>query len=863
MLATALAGMTAINQWFVWRLTPDPAKPGKFIKRPVYPDGRVAPMDAQLAENWTSHEIATAQLNAHLGRLDGYAYSLGFMVTGGCGYWFLDVDNCVNPDGSLSPWGAWFYQNLPGAFFEYSSSGKGIHFIGRGCPPPGHRTRPTKAWTVANPGVGLELYTSGRGIAFGTSGQAWGSADTHLQHQAEYIAANIFTPDTAVAVLQGDGPRSDWNGPTDDNELIRRAMQSRSGAAMFGGKATFADLWTGNVQVLAEHYPDERLDDLPYDGTGADFALASHLAFWTGCDAERMVRLMWQSKLVRPKWTDHRTYLAELTVRKACEQTRNVCQDKETVQRLESAVTVEAGTTRGEYFDLIMSCNDDADLRNDVVPQIAADRSIAMLDRDWLAAAIKKRMSDWGFPVSISDCKAMVRLQVVEDEDGGIIPEWANRHVYVMATDCFFDLMTASTMSRTAFNAQYERMMPQKPNGDREDAAKWCLQRWNTATVGDTMYLPGKESIFNHEGRWYANLYSPSTVPEIALGYTQGGIDAIQAFLRHLQALCGNRNEVYLNLLDWMAWCAQNPGKKCRYAPIIKGMPGDGKSLIINVMQAVMGFANATSVGAKLVCSDFGDWQEGSCVTAFEELMITGAKRYAVANAIKEPITNNTLKINRKGRPAGASIINVTNYIAFTNFVDAVPLEDNDRRWWVIFSPFNSLTGLAGALSLTTEGLTAHYDMIFDSLTDVRRGEWRKFLTEYTVSANFKPNSKAPDTEEKHEMQAGGEDAHEAVARQCIETGAVGVGQFVLSSSSLTAAMRTVCVQDGLDIPKTTAVNHVLTRMGFSPVRQLKWDGKPHRVWWKRGTVANNDNETLRSMLELTKIQHLQALVNN
>lgn len=872
MLATALAGMTAVNQWFVWRLAPDPAKPGKFLKVPAHPDGRIEfdengklkGPDAQKPYAWSSFEVATVQLSQHVGRLDGYRYALGFMFTADCGYWFYDLDGCVAPDGTLSAWAQWAYASLPGAFFEYSSSGTGVHFFGRGCPPAGHRTRPTQEWVAQNPGVDMEFYTSRRGVCLGLSGQAWGNADTHLGPQAQFLVDNIFTPEQSVAVLNGEGPRADWRGPVDDAELIRRAMQSRSAGAMFGGKATFADLWTGNLQVLSESYPTTpRPDGLAYDPTGADFALASHLAFWTGCDVERMTRLMWQSKLVRPKWTEHRTYLSELTVDQACKRTRNVCQDKETVAKLDATVSLAAGMDRQQYYDQIMGCNDDGELRNEVLPLIAADRSIALLDRDWLAAAVKKRMSEWGFPVGINDCKAMVRLQVVEDEDGGAIPEWANRHVYVKVNDCFFNLMNAEMLSRTSFNADFERMMPTKPNGDREDAAKWCLQRWNMATVANYMYLPGKEPIFNHEGHWYANLYTPNSVPEIALGYTQGGIDAIQAFLRHLQALCGNRQEVYLNLLDWMAWCAQNPGKKCRYAPIIKGMPGDGKSLIINVMQAVMGFANATSVGAKLVCSDFGDWQEGSCVTAFEELMITGAKRYAVANAIKEPITNNTLKINRKGQPAGASIINVTNYIAFTNFVDAVPLEDNDRRWWVIFSPFSNLASLGAALGLTEDALGRHYDHMFDSMQGVTRGEWRKFFIEYAVSANFKPNSKAPHTDEKGEMQAGGEDVHEAVARQCIETGAVGVGQFVLSSSALTAAMRTICVQDGLDVPKTSALNHVLTRMGFSPKGFVKWDGKSHRVWWKRGTVANDSNETLRSMLELTKIQHNAQLVKN
>lgn len=868
MLKTALAGMTAVPQWFVWRLTPDPAKPGKTIKVPVHPDGRVVyhegrltGINAQDPANWTTFETAQLQLAQHIARFDGFGYTLGFMLTVDCGYWFLDVDNCVKPEG-MSEWAQWFYQNLPGAFFEYSSSGTGVHMIGRGAPPTGHRTRPTPQWLQQYPGNDLEFYTAGRGIAFGTSGHAWGNADTNLAGHAQWLVENIFIREVSnqVALVSG-GPRADWRGPADDNELIRRALQSQSAGAMFSGKATFADLWTCNIPALAATYPDQdRKDGLPYGATEVDFALASHLAFWTGCDEARIERLMLKSRLVRDKWSEHRTYLRELTIHQACLRTTNVLQDKEVAQKLETLTTADAQVSRQAYADMILSCNEDMELRNDIIPRIAADRSIDHLDRDYLAATVRKRLAEWGFPVSIGDCKAMLRYVAVEDDDGGMIPEWANRHVYVMNHDCFFDLSTGTALSRAAFNAQYDRMMPQKANGDREEAAKWCLQRWNTATVFDYMYLPGQEPVFQHEGRWYANFYSPASVPEIALEYTPQGVEAIDAFQRHIKAFCGQRAEVFTNLFDWMAWVSQNPGKKCRYAPLLKGIQGDGKTLILGAVRAAMGGANVRSINNSLLKSDFGDWQEGSCVAGIEELMMTGRQRYDVANKLKEPIANSELTINRKGKTSGADIINVTNYIAFTNYVDAAPLEDTDRRWWVVFSPFTSKGAVARAQGMTLDQLFKTYEIIFDSFKR-DRAQWRKFLIEYQISENFHPNRDAPNTAEKVEMRISGEDIHEGVARQCIEHGAVGVSRSVLSSSCLTAAIRAVCMLDGIDPPKTTTLNHMLTRLGYSQVSTvLKWDGKAHRVWWKRGEVINDSNEVLRSMLELTKIQHSQRL---
>lgn len=110
----------------------------------------------------------------------------------------------------------------------------------------------------------------------------------------------------AVAEALPDGPVPEWRGPTDDADLIRRALMSRSAASAFGGRACFADLWHAEAEALGRAYPDG--GGRPYDASAADAALASHLAFWTGRDGVRIARLMRQSGLARDKY-DRDDYL--------------------------------------------------------------------------------------------------------------------------------------------------------------------------------------------------------------------------------------------------------------------------------------------------------------------------------------------------------------------------------------------------------------------------------------------------------------------------------------------------------------------------------------------------------------------------
>jgi hypothetical protein len=81
-------------------------------------------------------------------------------------------------------------------------------------------------------------------------------------------------------------------GITDaDEELLGRAFRAKNGAKVRA-------LYAGDTSGYTSR-PE------------ADLALAGHLAFWTGPDADHIERLMRASGLARAKWDEHKTYLLD------------------------------------------------------------------------------------------------------------------------------------------------------------------------------------------------------------------------------------------------------------------------------------------------------------------------------------------------------------------------------------------------------------------------------------------------------------------------------------------------------------------------------------------------------------------------
>lgn len=239
--------------------------------------------------NWTTAEHACA-VATHWGA----GFGVGFVFTANDPFFFVDIDECF--DGKVWSTTAQKVAALfPGAAMELSQSGRGMHIFGMGQAP---------AHGKKNAALGMEFYTELRFAAL-TGVGAMGNAATDHTAALYAITADYFPPGAGMGAdgdfSLSDAPVAEWRGPTDDAELLRRALNSRSAAGAFGTRASFADLWDANAEVLAKVYPDG--GGRMYDASQADAALVSHLAFWTGRHGTRILSLMRQSKLVREKWS--------------------------------------------------------------------------------------------------------------------------------------------------------------------------------------------------------------------------------------------------------------------------------------------------------------------------------------------------------------------------------------------------------------------------------------------------------------------------------------------------------------------------------------------------------------------------------
>lgn len=883
MLTAHLGGLTQYAQWFTWRLEWNAAKQ-KFEKTPCKPDGSIYVIDAQKPENWRTYDdaVATTTLLDHRARTewatDGtLRYSLGFCLTKDTGYWFLDVDA---GGAAMIPQ---FQAQFPGCFFEWSASGQGAHFIGRGLVPE-HGCR--------NKALSLEFYTQERGICFGLTGQAWGSADTDHTGQIGGLAAMLFPPLADLKAAPGEfdnGPRADWDGYSDDEELLGRAMRSRSGESSFTGKAAFADLWNANVGVLAATYPPEG-DEQQFGESEADQALAYHLAWWTGCDAERIERLMRRSKLYRAKWDEHRTYLRDMTINNACAayRGRGVFQRRTlhevapisptapqvptsapaqpglvTVQCDGSAPQVSALPAQPdkidkpptEYIDRIEK-SDRETITNEIMPMIAADGALSVFAREDLVNALVRRLADFDMKFSKAMIRSLIKHDELEDErqavEAGATPKWLEDFVYLTNRDRFYNVVTGVSLSHRGMYAKFARYMPGKDNGAKEDPAEWALTRWNIEVVADIMYMPcvtNRTVIVNQVS--YANSYVPATVPGMANTMSPKTRAAIEKFYKHLQHVAGGRQNVMDALFGFLVHNVRYPGVKVRWAPLIKGIQGDGKSIIGQVLGATMGRANARPLNSQAIRSAFNDWASGTCVNVVEELLLTGRNRNDAANDLKPLITEPYISINRKGL-VGIEVPNVTNYIAFTNHANAIPLEKTDRRWMVVFTNWDSFETQARLYGFqSTQQLEEFFGEITESIVEAP-SEWRSWLMSCEVPEGFRPNSHAPRTEEKGIMRTTGSSEVSQIIASVLEDGHHGIHPMVVSSGHMNKRIQSICIAEGIDVPNSHAVNSALEDAGFFRVPgQVKWEGYPQRLW----TRGKHSNEQLREMLDSTKIK--------
>lgn len=564
----ALAAMAQYRQFCLYKTVPDPAKPTKDKKFPCNFKGEI--ISAHDCQHWISAEEAR-QWAAYLGA----PYGVAFVFAETDPFWFLDIDSCLQDDGTWSPLALQMLGAFEGCAVEVSSSGRGLHIFGTGAVPE-HSCR--------RDDLGLEFYTTERFVALTGSG-AMGDAGTAARPEVlDWLVAHFFPPrasNSEVAEWTSE-PVAEWRGPTDDAELIRRALRSVSAGAAFSGRAAFADLWTANTETLARTWPSS---SSPWDGSAADSALASHLAFWTGKNCERIRRLMLESGLRRDKW-EREDYFVN-TILNACALSADVLQDKPLeapgVGPSQSAPSATAPAGRLTAGSTFVSAEDQIQLFKGCV-------YIRSLHRAWTPQG------------------EVLKPEAFRVAYGGF--------AFVMSNDngkVTTDAWEAFTQSQAVRHPQ----------------------------VAGVCFRPALEAgaVVHEGGRDLVNIYTPIQTPR-----RQGDAGP---FFRHLEKLLPEESD-RSSLLAYLAACVQHKGRKFQWAPLIQGVEGNGKTFFSFCTAFAIGAKYVHWPKASQLASQFNGWLHGKLLYCVEDIYTPRGKA-EVIEELKPMITGKNLEIQNKG----------------------------------------------------------------------------------------------------------------------------------------------------------------------------------------------------------------------
>lgn len=613
-LPPALAAFRGYRQFCLYALRPG-IKPGKLDKIPCDRNGLAA--DAHAPATWMDADEALAAAQA-------LGLGVGFVFADSDPFWFLDIDGAW--DGAAwSPLAQQLCRTFAGCAVEVSTSGGGLHIFGTGAVP---------AHTSRNTAAGLELYTSRRFVAL-TGTHATGDAAHAARPEAlQWLVDTYFRPAAGASCRPAewtDGPCPEWRGPTDDADLLRRARRSVSGRAALGLGASFDDLWEARPDALAAAYSS---DSDVWNRSSADAALASHLAFWTGRDCERIERLMRQSALAREKW-EREDYLPR-TILAACSASRDVLQDKPI----------------------------------ELPPDPEADDEPPPASR-------------------LIDSKAFVGVEEQVEMFGGCVYV-ASLHRVLMPT--------GELLKPEAFKVRFGRykFVKDSSNGGCHGDA-WEAFTASTAVqhrqASDVCFRPDLPlgAFVKREGRYLVNTYRPA-----------GGKRAVgdpSPFLRHLEKLIPDDRDRAI-LMAYFAACVQYPGRKFKWAPVIQGVEGNGKTTLSRCVAYAIGKPYVHWPKASKLGAQFNSWMYGNLLYCVEDMY--APRGVDIVEELKPMITGEDLEIEGKGVDQATRDV-CGNFIFNANGRAAIRKTRNDRRYAVFYCAQQA------ADDLRRDGLTEQY----------------------------------------------------------------------------------------------------------------------------------------------------------
>lgn len=228
---------------------------------------------------------------------------------------------------------------------------------------------------------------------------------------------------------------------------------------------------------------------------------------------------------------------------------------------------------------------------------------------------------------------------------------------------------------------------------------------WSIPKVDHCRFLPQEPTfsiIMDDLGRKGLNTYIPAKIKSV-----QGDVSKWKDYLSRVF----NTSEDVKIFEDYVAHCIKYPGYKIPWSVLLQSTKGVGKQMIGDVLKHSIGEIYTYQPDAEELVSgvsQFNGWMRNKLMILVDEVRV--GDRNELMNGLKTIITDRRIAVESKGVDQQMED-NVANWIFFSNFKDAFPIDENERRYCIFYSKLQS------ALQLEEAGMDkAYFDSMYDWL---------------------------------------------------------------------------------------------------------------------------------------------------
>lgn len=470
-----------------------------------------------------------------------------------------------------------------------------------------------------------------------------------------------------------------------------------------------------------------------------------------------------------------------------------------------------------------------------------------MVLREMIVGKVKDRFKKLtGTLPRIGVIRDMIRYESPENR---AMPSWLKNWVYIQHDSTLFNLVDRRQIGVPSFDASHARLMltPAERNEGKSvpetSAFAAAMNLYQIPVVYNRMYLPGMDPLYKMNGVAYVNSYTDHDIPELPGELTAADQRAIDVFLYHFEHLIADERDRRL-FLDFLTYIVQNPGKRVNWAILLQGAEGDGKSWFARILKAVLGASNVNGISGKRLEEKYNPWAEGAQVCFVEDVRLHGANRFDAVNTLKPMITNDMVEIRRMNTNV-YEVINTMSYITTANIKDALPVGDEDSRFFPIFTRFQTKRAI-DAFKLANPD---YYDRLHAILSF--GGAIRQFLLNRELSADFNADARAPESSHRKEMIVLNRSPEEQALMDALEdSDAPDFCDLLLDSGRVEdKLMGMECIA-----PTGKSLSRLISTMGFTYLGRWRINNEKRQFWSRRPEVWPQDDvergEVIREYLD-------------